>query len=125
MVNFTLEVQSVDLTDLKGKNCIYLSHQTLFYFLNELIVTDVLILILELYKHNYERGGREQCDREGKKYRNGYNCRNSADGDRKGQAFSINCRVTIRPVLREIAALYLNMNINDICLCWLWRALTF
>lgn len=46
-------------------------------------------------------------------------------GDRKGQAFSINCRVTIRPVLREIAALYLNMNINDISLCWVFRALTF
>lgn len=58
-----------------------------------------------------------------KNYRNTYNYTNNADGDRKH--FSINCRVTIRPVLREIAALYLNMNINDISLCWVLRALTF
>lgn len=42
-----------------------------------------------------------------------------------GQAFSVNYRVTISSVLREIAALYLNMNINDILLCWVLRALTF
>lgn len=43
----------------------------------------------------------------------------------RSQAFSVNYRVTISPVLREIAALYLNMNINDISLCWVLRALTF
>lgn len=79
-------------------------------------MTDDLILILELYKHKYELS--ERSNVTGEKII-------ETRGDRKGQAFSINCRVTIRPVLREIAALYLNMNINGISLCWVLRALTF